>query len=728
MSLPESSTIPSSKRRITLATLGLLAISFMLFQIALLRELRFQLMTLFTLTPFLFSTVILCIALGSSCATRIRFPSRRLLRWIVLILPLLVLPLFASGMGVAQGIIDRSSDGRFQYAGVVNPTAGDDYLHTTIIAFIAVAVFGYGLVFFLQGLIFALYFRDAREEGILSDTYGADLIASGLGAILGGVLTFFLTPVQMVIVSTVLFGVNVWVSSRYLEIRIPFATVSTLASLALIIGGELIGGFFSSVEQPAWLHVVTYSQWSRYRRIDARETPQGLEIFTDGVVFQGYRKNDRLHQGDPRTLVTKVIAESEKAVRDVLIVGAGTGADVRLLRNLIGPELNITAVELDGGFVQTARQFPWLWDYYKTARIVVQEGRFFLENSKEDYDVVIYAYIDPQSAIGSIGVPDANFLYTDSGLRAAYARVREGGHLLITRVFVEQEQEAFFQRMCSTLESAGIGPDRAAVYRRSGSTPWGYYGRLSTLHVIAKKGGEPRLQKDGSLIPLPWSSGRRPTTDLFPFSLGTGVWFDTLLSYGKRNTLPIVLVGVLLAAVAVAMATSVGRSTFFVLGFGSFLLESLIIFNSFLLFGDPNLSAALAVGVFLLWSGLGSLVSARWEGKRWMYYAVPAVVVVYALTAPILNAGMIASSVPLKLAVFTVHLSLVGIAAGMMFPIALRRFREKSVAGMFTMDVVGCALAPPVFWIAISLAGLWLVMLGAAACYLVVSVVLTFRR
>src|SRR5438874_7855709 len=89
-------------RRMYVAILCILALSFMLFQIAILRELRFQLTTLFTLTPFLFSSVILCIALGSLCAARVRSHSHELLRWCMLLLPPLVPLLFAATLGTAH--------------------------------------------------------------------------------------------------------------------------------------------------------------------------------------------------------------------------------------------------------------------------------------------------------------------------------------------------------------------------------------------------------------------------------------------------------------------------------------------------------------------------------------------------------------------------------------------------------------------------------------------------
>lgn len=55
---PSSPPNGEASRGKDIGILYLLALSFMLYQIAILRELRFQLTTLFTLTPFLFSSVI----------------------------------------------------------------------------------------------------------------------------------------------------------------------------------------------------------------------------------------------------------------------------------------------------------------------------------------------------------------------------------------------------------------------------------------------------------------------------------------------------------------------------------------------------------------------------------------------------------------------------------------------------------------------------------------------
>ena len=142
-----------------LAVLSLLAFSFMLFQLSVLRELRYTLSTLFTLTPFVFSAVIFLIGLGSCAGRWVPKGTRAVLRWAVAILPIALLPLFALTLVLSQSAKDHPAELFFR--------VGGDYIGAVCRTFITVAVFGYGPVFFLQGLIFALYFREGREERIL---------------------------------------------------------------------------------------------------------------------------------------------------------------------------------------------------------------------------------------------------------------------------------------------------------------------------------------------------------------------------------------------------------------------------------------------------------------------------------------------------------------------------------------------------------------------------------
>ena len=706
------------RRRMYLVVLSLLAASFMIFQVGVLRELRFQLNTIFTLAPFLFSSVIAFIGLGSLAARWITGGLDRILRWGVAILPLALLPLFATTVLVATVFSPLQPQS----------VTEDQYLGSVITAFLLVAVLGYGAVFFLQGLIFTLYFKEGRKTGILSKVYAIDLIASGVGALIAGMLLFFLTPVQMVMLATVALLVNVWVSCRYLNIPILLVAGETLIVLAMITAEQTIEPI-AQASSLRWLgNAPSYSTWSPYRRIDLAEDGQRLRVFADGLLFHEYVKGERSHTWDPRAIPVRLIPRVDGREQKILVIGAGTGSDVRILRDLHPGELEVIAVEIDEGFVEAARTVPWLWNYYRTAEIVVQEGRYFLENDEREFDMVIYAYVDPQSAISKIGIPDANFLYTDSGIRSAYGRVREGGLLVITRVFLVPQEEEFVRRLCATLGAAGISPEQTRLYRHKGNVHWGYYGDLATIHAIISKGGIPPVVQDDRLLPVAWTAGGRPTTDFFPFSLVTRFWFGTLARYLTSKLTAVVLLALLLVALVARLSTSVGHLNFFLLGFGSFLVESLVLFNSFLLIGNPSLSAAIAVGCFLIWNGIGSRYSERLQSARLFYAVLPIAVLIYAATAPLLNAYTIALPVWFRTVAFSIHLAVTGVVVGATFPISLRVFRKERVSSMFFVDLVGCGLAPIGFWFAMSLYGVALVTAASVASYVVVAVILSTRR
>jgi hypothetical protein len=606
--------------------------------------------------------------------------------------------------------------------------SGDEYLSSVIVAFLLAAALGYGGVFFLQGLIFALYFREGRRTGILSDVYATDLAASGAGALAGGALVFVLTPVQMVMVASVLLLANLWLSFRYLGIPL-LAAVGVSAALVTMLGVEWSAGPVAGAESLRWRHESGFSfvTWSPYRRIDVVERPNDLWVYTDGLPFQTYQKGETDYQFEPRAIPLRMIPPGEGGDRSVLVIGAGTGSDVRIARALHGDSLDVVAVEIDGGFIRTSEAIPWLWEDFRTAEIVVQEGRHFLESDDDQYDMVLYAYVDPQSAISRIGLPDANFLYTDAGIRSAYERVKEGGLLAITRVYFVEREEPFVQRLCATLQAAGIPLGEISLYRHRQSIRWGYYGHLGTVHAFANKGGVPPVPEHPNLVPLECTGGGRPTTDVYPFSLVTRVWFGTLARYVKGQPIALLLLITFAVTLGYRLSTSVGHLNFFLMGFGSFLVESLVLFNSFLLLGNPSLSAAVAVGCFLLWNAVGSRYSDRLQQARWFYVATPLLVLLYGATALYLNALTIALPIWLRTIAFAVHLSIAGVAVGAMFPVSLRIFKSERVPSMFFIDLIGCAVAPLGFWLAMSWLGLSAVVGLAVASYAAVCGILLYR-
>jgi predicted membrane-bound spermidine synthase len=704
-----------------------LAFAFMLFQMSVLREIRHTLSTLFTLTPFLFSTVIFFIGLGSWAARQVSTGTRAVLRRSLSVLPVLLLPLFAVTLVLSRYTMDHTSDLFSQVAGPEwQSGAGANYIGAVGRAFITVAVLGYGPVFLLQGLIFALYFREGRDEGILSRLYAVDLIASGAAALVGGVLASYATPIECVLLASGVLLVALWLARRYLGLTRGLTAAMTLVALAMI-GGEWTTGALTRLEAPTWFPgTLSFSTWTPYRRIDVMDQTDTLTVYTDGLPVQFYDKNDRTHEADPRVIPSLLITHDED-VKRVLLIGSGSGADVRILRDRISRPLEIIAVELDAGYIRAAQAFPWLWAAYRTARIVVEEGRYFLEQTRDIYDMVIYAYIDPQSGISKLGIPDANFLYTDAAIRKAYSRLRPGGYFVLNRVYLVEQETAFFSQLCATLQAAGAQPSEISLYRSADSIPWGSFGRVGTATVLLRKGGPAPAASSRVVIPVAWIPGGRPTTDFYPFSLITDAWFGTLWDYVKGRAamvVVLVLLGILLLG---RIVTSLGYAHFFLLGLASFLVESLVLLQSFLLFGNPSLSAALAIGFFLLWGGIGSQWSERLQAWRGFYLFVPVVLLLYAVTSPLVHAATMGTSVALRCVAFALHLAVVGMTVGAMFPISLRSFSGQPVASLLFIDLVGCAVAPILFWLLMSTQGLVTVAAVSVVTYGVVAGILAWR-
>lgn len=711
-----------------LIVLSLLAFAFMLFQMSVLREIRHTLSTLFTLTPFLFSAVIFFIGVGSYAARHVSAGTQPVLRFSLALLPMLLLPLFALTVGLSQLTMDHTSDLFAQVPAVEGQTrTGANYIGAVGRAFVIVAIFGYGPVFLLQGLIFGLYFREGRDEGTLSGLYAVDLIASGVAALLGGVLASYATPVQCVLLASAALVVTLWRARRYLGLPAGLAVAITAVVVAMI-AGESATGAVARLEAPTWLPGrIVFSTWTPYRRIDVTEQGQAVVVHTDGLPVQFYDRAERVHGADPRTIQV-LLAERDDNVKRVLLIGAGSGADVRILRDRISRPLDITAVEMEAGYVRAAQTFPWLWAAYRTARIVVGEGRYFLEQSRETFDMVIYAYIDPQSGISKLGIPDANFLYTDSGIRRAYARLSPGGYFVLNRVYIADQAKEFFAQLGATLVSAGIPRNEVSFYTSAESEPWGSFGRVGTATALVRKGGPAPEVSSPLIVPVAWIEGGRPTTDVYPFSLVTDAWFGTLWDYVKSRPVVAAVLGILAALILARISTSLGHAHFFVLGLASFLVESLVLLNSFLLIGNPSLSAALAVGFFLVWGGIGSALSGRLQAWRWFYVAVPVVVLLYAVTGPLVHAATMGTSIGFRGAAFAGHVSLVAVAVGAMFPISLRSFSGQPVTALVFTDLIGCALAPILFWLVMSMQGVPMVTLIGVATYGAVAGVLAWRR
>jgi len=161
---------------------------------------------------------------------------------------------------------------------------------------------------------------------------------------------------------------------------------------------------------------------------------------------------------------------------NVCIIGAGGGSDV--CQALAAGARDITAVEMNSQIIDLMKH---KFDDFSSSlyerddvKVVVAEGRSFLETSREQFDVVNISLLDSFSA-SSAGMYALNesHLYTIEAVEAALEKLSPDGMLTITRVLKAPARDGLkmFATMVESLVRVGIEkPKQHLIMIRSWST------------------------------------------------------------------------------------------------------------------------------------------------------------------------------------------------------------------------------------------------------------------
>jgi SAM-dependent methyltransferase len=114
-------------------------------------------------------------------------------------------------------------------------------------------------------------------------------------------------------------------------------------------------------------------------------------------------------------------------VRDVLVIGAGSGNDVA--HALAQGAEHIDAVEIDPAIARLGRQYHPNKPYDDPrVRLVIDDGRSFLRTTDRQYDLIVYALVDSltlHSSFSSIRLE--NFLFTQQAFADVARHLKPGG-------------------------------------------------------------------------------------------------------------------------------------------------------------------------------------------------------------------------------------------------------------------------------------------------------------
>jgi len=301
-----------------------------------------------------------------------------------------------------------------------------------------------------------------------------------------------------------------------------------------------------------------------------------------------------------------------------LILGAGSGSDTATA--LAYGVQSITAVEIDPLILQLGKQFNP--DHpYSNPRVkqVVNDGRNFLENTTEHYDLIIFALPDSLTLTSSnTSLRLESFLLTQNSIATARSHLTKNGLLILYNYYrtnwlldklANMVGHTFSQEpLISTYGGYGRGAVIMAGPRLQELPP----GKFALYHEFPNPAND-RLHVIGEGY-YPLTTASTPATDDWPFLYLVGHSFPMLYIEG----LAMVLVFALGGTLTLAPRNVLRRFDWhmFFLGAAFMLLEVKSLTTFSLLFGSTWLVNSLVFFAILSSVLLAILFNSRFKVKR----------------------------------------------------------------------------------------------------------------
>jgi hypothetical protein len=307
-----------------------------------------------------------------------------------------------------------------------------------------------------------------------------------------------------------------------------------------------------------------------------------------------------------------------RSFHHALILGAGSGSDTATA--LAYGVQSITAVEIDPLILQLGKQFNPDHPYSNPrVKMVVNDGRNFLENTTEHYDLIIFALPDSLTLTSSnTSLRLESFLLTQDSIATAKAHLTSNGLLVLYNFYrtnwlldklVNMVGHTFNQEpFVSTYGGYGRGAVIMDGPRLRELTP----GRFGPYHEFPNPKND-RLHVIGEGY-YPLTNASTPATDDWPFLYLVGYSFPVLYIEGLIMVLLFTLGGTLTLAPRKVLRRFDWHM--FSLGAAFMLLEVKSLTTFSLLFGSTWLVNSLVFFAILSSVLLAILFNARFKVKR----------------------------------------------------------------------------------------------------------------
>lgn len=661
---------------------------------------------------------------------------------------------------------------------------------------------------FLLYLLFAVpFFCAATAIGLTLTKFGgesprlyrADLVGGGVSAAALTALLFFVHPVtalQLIaatgFLAAVLFvargkamigaalGIVAVIAARPLALPLSISQFKELSHALRVPGARVMEerstplALLTLVESPR----VPFRHAAGLSLAFSGEVAGQLGLFSDGggmspiIVSRAFDYLDAV----PTAVAYHLGAQK----RHVAVIGAGGGAEV--LSALVHGATRVTAVEMNGAVVEMTRRRSGIYDDPRV-RTVISEGRRYVRDSDDRYDVIQIALVGSHGA-SSAGVQalSETYLYTVQSMREMIAHLNPGGYLVITR-WMQAPPRDVVKLLATTSEALGRDSSRRVVLLRGWNTGTLMIGTLpfsrdeiASLRAFCDERSfdldyAPGIRREETnqlnVLDQPYlfdaatalfgtDASReaflrdykfnvRPATDERPYFFHTFRWkaLPELLALRGRGGIPLLEWGYLVLVIGLAQATiaaivlilapllllrrgqpSTPGKLNLVVYFGSIGLAFLFVEIAFiqrltLLTGNPLYAVAIALSAFLFFAGLGSGFSARLPILSQRFTPLGAAGAVVI----VLGLLHLVANLPdtSRMAISIALIAPLAFMMGMPFPSALRRLGAAEIPWAWGINGTASVLASMLATLIAVHFGFSVLVLTAAALYVLAA-------
>ena len=300
--------------------------------------------------------------------------------------------------------------------------------------------------FFLTGLLLSIVF--ARHPKQITELYAADLIGGALACLaLVPLLNLMGAPNAILFAAAVVAGAGVaWAPSGKRRIPAVVALLVALLTTANLRGTLIDIVYAKGVKREAPL----MAKWNALSRVEVDQAGSAKVIVIDADASTFIMNSDPHgwdeHYRNNLMGAPPAIANVLRPRGDFAVIGPGGGVDV--LRAVANGSRNVTAIEINpiiADDIMRGRYADYAHHLYETpeVRMHVSDGRSFLRNSHEQYDVVQMTLVDTwaSTAAGAFALSENN-LYTVEAFEEYFAHLKPDGMIAITRWEFARPREA----------------------------------------------------------------------------------------------------------------------------------------------------------------------------------------------------------------------------------------------------------------------------------------------